>query len=196
GQLNFNVDLGALFTAPNHFANDVAVDNDGNAYVTDSFAPVIYKVTPQGVASVFLTDQQFAAPGGAFGLNGIVFHPDNYLLVARGDNGALFKVPVTTPSTFARVTTTGLDLTGADGLLLQDNNTLQAVVGGNRVVRLSTGNSWGAATLAGTFMANQSVSPTTLARRAGADSYVLYARLSEMMATPQPTTFTIGRVTF
>jgi sugar lactone lactonase YvrE len=196
GQLNFNVDLGALTTTPRHFANDVAVDDQGNAYVTDSFAPYIYKVNPQGVASIFLTDPQFAAAPGGFGLNGIVFHPDGYLLVARTDNGTLFKVPVAAPATFTRVTTTGIDFTGADGLLLQNNNTLQAVVSGNRVIRLSTSNNWTAATLLGTFAATQSVSPTTLARRPGADSYVIYARLAELMAPTPPTEFVIGKVTF
>ncbi|HEX8426345.1 SMP-30/gluconolactonase/LRE family protein [Hymenobacter sp.] len=196
GQLNFNVDLGVLTTASRHFANDIAVDDQGNAYVTDSFAPYIYKVDPQGVASVFLTDPQFAAAAGAFGLNGIVFHPDGYLLVARADNGSLFKVPVTAPTSFTRVTTTGIDFTGADGLLLEDNNTLQAVVGGRSVIRLNTSNNWTAATQTGTFTASQSVSPTTLARRAGADSYVLYSRLSQMMVTPPPAEFTIGKVTF
>ncbi|AMJ65803.1 SMP-30/gluconolactonase/LRE family protein [Hymenobacter sp. PAMC 26628] len=74
GTVNFNVDLGALRSSPNHFANDVAVDGQGNAYVTDSFAPVIYKVDAQGVATVFLDNAQLAGATGAFGLNGIVFH--------------------------------------------------------------------------------------------------------------------------
>lgn len=194
GQVNFNADLGALRSAPNHFANDVAVDNEGNAYVTDSFAPVIYKVTPQGVASVFLDNPALAGAAGAFGLNGIVFHPSGYLLVAKTDNGTIFKVPVSAPTNFTTVSL-GTNLTGADGMLLEDNNTLQVVASG-KVYRLRTSNNWVGATLAGTFEANQSVSPTTLARRAGAASYVLYARLSEMMTTPPPSQFVIGRVKF
>ncbi|WBO82850.1 beta-propeller domain-containing protein [Hymenobacter yonginensis] len=195
GQVLFNTDLGTLRSAPNHFANDIAVDNQGNAYVTDSFAPVIYKVDPQGVASVFLDNQQLAAPAGAFGLNGIVFHPDGYLLVAKSDEGALFKVPISNPTGFTRVTTTGLDLRAADGLLLQDNNTLQVVTNSqSKVYRLSTSNSWAAATLNGTF-ATLPQYPTTLARR-GADSYVLYANLDKIMQTPPVSVFTIGKVRF
>ncbi|UOQ73114.1 hypothetical protein [Hymenobacter cellulosilyticus] len=77
GTVNFTADLGALRpSASGHFANDIAVDGQGNAYVTDSFAPVIYKVTAQGVASVFLDDARLAAAPGAFGLNGVVFHAD------------------------------------------------------------------------------------------------------------------------
>lgn len=33
------VGLGGLRPGANHFANDLAVDKDGNAYVTGSFAP-------------------------------------------------------------------------------------------------------------------------------------------------------------
>ena len=86
-------DLGGLRPGVSHFANDVAVDAQGNAYVTDSFAPIIYKVDPQGVATVFLENSRFVAPTGSFGLNGIVLHPDGYLLVGKWDEGLLFKVP-------------------------------------------------------------------------------------------------------
>ena len=40
------VDLGAVLgTAPKFFANDVTVDGDGNAYVTDTMNGVVYRVT-------------------------------------------------------------------------------------------------------------------------------------------------------
>src|SRR5450631_837817 len=45
-------DLGHL-SEGTHLANDVALDADGNAYVTDSFAPVIYRITKAGEASIF-----------------------------------------------------------------------------------------------------------------------------------------------
>ena len=94
--LNY-VDLGVLRPALNHFANDIAVDAAGNAYVTDSYAPIIYKIDPQGVASVFLENALFDA-GTAFGLNGIVYHPDGYLIVAKANTGTLFKVPIANPA--------------------------------------------------------------------------------------------------
>ena len=36
------INLGSLSTTTNHFANDIAVDTQGNAYVTDSFSGIIY----------------------------------------------------------------------------------------------------------------------------------------------------------
>ncbi len=172
GSLMSYVDLGALRPGVNHFANDIAVDAQGNAYITDSFAPIIYRVDLQGTASVFLEDAQLSG-GTGFGLNGIVFHPNGYLLVAKSSDGALFKVPLTTPTAFTRVTTTQ-SLVGADGLLLLNPQTLLLVSGSQTTVfRLTSTDSWSTATTNGTF-ATGAVGPTTITRRNEADAYVLY----------------------
>ena len=165
--------LPAAATYPNHFANDIAVDAAGNAYVTDSNAPIIYKVDPQGVASVFLTSPQFDA-GTAFGLNGLVYHPDGYLIVAKANTGTLFKVPIANPTSFTAITNAaGLSLTGADGLLLTDPQTLLLVSGSQSTVyRLSSTDAWANLRSTGTF-ATGVVSPTTITKR-GSDAYVLY----------------------
>ncbi|WP_185816969.1 SMP-30/gluconolactonase/LRE family protein [Hymenobacter metallilatus] len=171
GTLSNFVDLGGLRPTQNHFANDIAVDSQGNAYITDSLSPIIYKVDTQGNASVFLENAQLAASSG-FGLNGIVFHPDGYLLVARSNDGTLFKVPLSTPANFSRVTTTQ-SLVGADGLLLVDNQTLLLVAGSQSTVfRLASTDAWVTANRTGSF-ATGAVSPTTITRRT-MDAYVLY----------------------
>ena len=191
------VELGALRPNVGHFANDIAVDAQGNAYVTDSFSGIIYKVDAvTNTASVFVESPQFAAPAGAFGLNGIVFHPDGYLLVVKSDDGKLFKVPLATPATFTTVATTQ-NLKDGDGLLLQDNNTLQVVSNQQaKVFRLVTTNGFGAAALSGTF-ATKAEFPTTLTRRDG-NSYVLYANLDALFSGRMPAVsqYSINRVTF
>lgn len=192
------VDLGGLRpNAAAHFANDIAVDGAGNAYVTDSFAPIIYKIDAQGVASVFLENAALAAPSGAFGLNGIVYHPDGYLLVAKSDEGAIFKVPLATPSSFTKVTATGLTLTGDDGLQLTDNNTLLVVCNAQgQVYRLSSTDGFASVSRTGSF-ATGAVYPTTLARRDG-QSYVLYSYLNalQQMQNPPVSQFSLTRVAF
>ena len=80
-----------------HFANDVAVAADGTAYVTDTFAGVIYRVDTDYQASVFYQPDT-ADP---LGFNGIVVHPDGYLLVAGGET--LWKVPLDSPDESAPV---------------------------------------------------------------------------------------------
>ncbi|GGG58378.1 gluconolaconase [Hymenobacter glacieicola] len=172
GSLISYTDLGALRPGANHFANDIAVDGQGNAYITDSLSPIIYKVDAQGVASVFLENAQLSG-GTGFGLNGIVFHPDGYLLVAKSNDGTLFKVPLSNPGSFSRVTS-AQSLVGADGLLLLNPQTLLLVAGSQSIVfRLTSTDAWATATAAGSF-ATGAVSPTTITRRNQSDAYVLY----------------------
>ena len=190
------VELGTLRPALSHFANDIAVDAQGNAYVTDSFSGLIYKVDPQNNATVFLEDVRLAAPAGMFGLNGIVVHPDGYLLVVKSDNGGLYKVPLNNPGAYTQVST-AQNLKDADGLLLQDNNTLQVVSNQQaKVFRLASTNGFGAAALTGAFSAKAEF-PTTLARRDG-NSYVLYANLDALFSGRMPAVsqYSINRVDF
>src|SRR5690606_5669833 len=77
GKKTMDVDLSDL-VAGEHFGNDIAFDSDNNIYMTDSYADVIYKITPEGQASVFSQNQMFKTEG--ISLNGIVYHPDGYLL--------------------------------------------------------------------------------------------------------------------
>ena len=186
------VDLGGL--RPNyagHFANDIAVDGQGNAYVTDSFAPIIYKIDAQGAATVFLENPALAAPAGMFGLNGIVYHPNGYLLVAKSDKGALLKVPLDSPDKFTEVKllamgTTALNLSGADGLQLVDNTTLLVACNAQgQVYRLASPDDFTNVRRTGSF-ATGAVYPTTMARRTGQSSYVLYSNLDALQKQLPP----------
>ena len=192
------VNLGALRpSAAAHFANDIAVDNAGNADGTDSYAPIIYKIDSQGNPSVFLENSALAAPAGMFGLNGIVYHPNGYLLVAKSDEGALIKVPIATPTSFTKVTATGLNLAGDDGLQLTDNTTLLAACNAQgQVYRLTSTDDFASVSRSGSF-ATGAVYPTTLARR-GNDSYVLYSYLNalQQMQNPPVSQFSLTRVVF
>jgi sugar lactone lactonase YvrE len=95
-------DLTGVFEGEgSNFANDVTVDGEGNAYVTNSFQPVIYKVTPEGEGSVFLTSDLLSAEG--FGLNGIEYHAHGFLLAVVSGNSAIVKVPLDDPESAALV---------------------------------------------------------------------------------------------
>jgi len=112
------VDLSALAPNGNHLLNGITIDPQGNAYVTDSLSPVIYKVTPEGHASVFLEHGEFSGEG--INLNGIVYHPAGFLLVIKKSSGALYRIPANDPARFTRVHITE-DLRGGDGLLLAED---------------------------------------------------------------------------
>lgn len=194
------VDLSELRPGEKRFANDLTVDGDGNAYVTDSLAAAIYKVTPEGKASVFLTNERFRGEG--FNLNGIQTHPDGYLLVAKKSDGSLFKVPLDAPETFTEVKLPKA-LIGTDGLVLADDNTLVAItnvasgVQSDTIFKLTTTNDWESAKIGDTFETGN-VYATTGTVRDG-KIFVSYGRLNTLGGsvkgeTPWLDTFRIQQI--
>ncbi len=146
------VDLSNLRAGEKRFVNDVAVDSDGSAYVTDSLAATIYKVTPDGQSSVFLAHERFRGQG--FNLNGIQVHPDGFLLVAKKSDGALFKIPLAHPDSFSEVSLPQ-PVVGTDGLVLASGSELVAIanVAGNAApntaYRLVSSDGWASARIEG-----------------------------------------------
>ena len=131
----FDVDSGALLQhfdlARGGICNDVALDADGVAYVTDSFQPVIYRVdyrvdARDGSAGEFVRDAQMAAPMGQFGLNGVVVTPDDrHVIGGFTSPSKLFITSRTDPQGVREITLEGDPLavpndphfTGADGII-------------------------------------------------------------------------------
>jgi len=80
------------------FADDVAVDEQGNAYVTDAKASKIWKVDVNGKLVNTITSPLFTPPGwynNLVALNGIVYHPDGFLIVIHTFSGYLYKIDLT-----------------------------------------------------------------------------------------------------
>lgn len=171
-------DLGKL-TEGAHFANDIALDDKSNVYVTDSFAPIIYRVDTKGRASIFATSDQFKGEG--FNLNGIVYHPEGFLLVAKYNSGELFKIAINNPTQIEKVALPE-SLTGTDGLLLRTPNTLIAIqnMGIDRTVELVSNDGWKSATLKSVTKSKLPF-PTT-ATQVGDDIYVLNAQLNSLFS--------------
>lgn len=126
------------------FANDVTVGDDGTAYVTDTRMNVVYRVGDDGMAEVLHRFED--SPG----LNGIVFHPDGYLLVAGG--ASLYKVPVDDPESTSEVMLDAA-LEGADGMVLTDDGRLVVVSNSQSSVgALTSDDDWASAQADGTAM--------------------------------------------
>lgn len=196
GQRIFMVDLGALTGGESQFANDMTSDDDGNAYVTNSLQPVIYRVTPDGEATVWADNELLGGDG--FGLNGIDLHPDGYLLVAQAGRRQLLRIPLDDPTDIHVV---GIDEPfDADGLTFTANGDLIAVAttgdrdaASTEVLRLQSSDGWNTARIAARAPAAESA--TTAAVRGDA-VYVLDARFGDMGGeTPAPH-FDITRVSF
>lgn len=170
-------DLGSLAEG-SHFANDIALDAAGNAYITDSFAPLVYRIDRQGKASVFAQSPLFLS-GEGFNLNGIAWHKDGYLLVGKYNSGELFRISTTDPTDIRQVQLPEA-LTGADGIRLIDDQHLLVVqnLGKDRIVELASTDGWQSATIVRTEPSE--VSMPTAAAMVGADIYVLNSRLDTL----------------
>ena len=133
------INLDTLFKGP-HFVNDLTIDDAGNIYVTDSYSPVIYKVQPNGKASVWVNSDHFNSEGK--NLNGIVYHKNGYLLVGS-KSGQLFKIDVKDSSNISEVEIEG-DFKGVNGLQFTSNHLLimSQAQGYNQVHILNSNNSW------------------------------------------------------
>jgi sugar lactone lactonase YvrE len=173
GKLVKYLDLGKLGGDGSHFCNDIALDGAGNAYVTDSFAPIIYKVDASNNASVLLNNKRFTGEG--FNLNGIVVK-DNYLLVAKYNEGLLFKVPLDKPAQFTQVQIMGT-FPGADGLLWAPDGALFVIANlkTNKTFRLTSTDNWTSAEVAGSVDTGDVFATTGVVR--DGKIYALYAML-------------------
>ena len=172
------ITLGDLSPMSGHFGSEAAVDAAGNVYVTDSFAPALYKVDTSGAKSVWLENEAFTPAMNAFGLNGIVAHPDGYLLVAKTDEGALFKVPLADPSAFTRVDVPAL--TGVDGITLDGKSALLIAQNtSHAVTRVTTTDGWKTATSAKVLDLDD-VFPTMVSDARG-DFFVLQSHLNLLL---------------
>ena len=166
GEKQKTINLNGLYPGGN-FLNDLVLDPSGNIYVTDSFSPVVYKIDNNGNPSVLVTDSQFVVPQGTFGLNGIVYHPNNYLIVGKSYGGVLYKIPLATPENVQEIQLNQA-VNSLDGLLLVDNdlflvsNNFTGAPFTEAVYKITTPNNWGSGNISGTFTSLNGTYPTTL----------------------------------
>ncbi|MER7754079.1 hypothetical protein [Kitasatospora sp. NPDC097643] len=202
GRRLFYVDLAAVAgDGGGHQANDLAIGPDGTAYVTDSSAPIVYRVTADGTASVLLRDERLTPQPGLPGLNGIVYR-DGRLVLGKWDDGALWQLPVHRPAELRRVEVTGAEpgaLLHLDGLHGRPDGGIAGVTnaffgaGRDAEVELRSDDHWRTARLTAV---HPSTDPTPTAVTAGPAGalYQLTGGLADAIGGHPTDTFTLRRI--
>ncbi|WP_051970597.1 hypothetical protein [Kitasatospora azatica] len=194
GQRRWYVDLAAVAgDGGPHVANDVAFDADGTAYVTDSFAPIVYRVTADGRASVLVRDPRIGAGPGQFGLNGIVLRGGR-LWLGNYQTGAIWQLPLRHPE---RVELLVQDprLVGLDGMAAGPDGTLVGVT--NRIGTDATGTVVVVHPGEGGRVESRPAAdpaPTAVTRGPGGALYVLSGRMDLLFAGQLSDEFTLRRI--
>ncbi|CAH9081484.1 unnamed protein product [Cuscuta europaea] len=136
------------------FADDVAVDGEGNAYVTDTRGNKIWKVGADGALKHIIRSPLFTPKEwykNLVGLNGIVHHPNGYLLVVHTFSGNLYKVKPLAKGDEVTIVPVGEggSLIFGDGMELVSSDKL--VVAGNPTRLVESSDDWGSARVVGKF---------------------------------------------
>ena len=122
---------------PTAFPNDMAFDERGQLYVTDSFLGQIWKIDNRGRPSVWLQDERLlgnpAAPVPvfhAFGANGIALDAtQTHLYIGNTDYGRILRVAIHAGKAAEVEVVAESDLLkGADGLAFDNRGTLYVAV--------------------------------------------------------------------
>ena len=197
GALLFNTDLAAL-TPGLSFCNDVAVDANGIAYVTNSDQGVVYRVGLDGAASIYFQDPSFAPadPATESGFNGIVYHPNGFFLVAHASTNRIVKITFDQAPVAAVVDLPEGVLAGPDGIELVDGALVAANNAGPHFVsRLRSQDDWRTATVDGDPFSTGNVFPTAVAEVQG-EVYVSAAYFSFIALGSPPANYRLVRATF
>ena len=182
------------------FPNDVAVSfRTGDIYVTNTFGNFLWKVTKDGIPSVFVKHENFTSQpaivegfGEDFGLNGIVYEPGRFLLVVQTNSGALFRVGVEDGSVHRVITKDNFRM--ADGMVLREDGTL-VIVSAEKIWLVGSASDWMAANVVDTVPLNASVVTTAAAMKKGS-TFVLHSYIMEMFTGQSRDEFEIQEIDF
>ena len=119
-------DVGAILAGVG--LNALNFDKDGNVYVSDSFAGIIWKTGPSGGAvSAWAGPSDLLKPSGIppFGANGLQFNnAGDALLVANTANDSIVRIPVLGDGTAGTPEALVYSINGADGLFIDEKDNI------------------------------------------------------------------------
>ena len=147
------------------FVNDVTIVPSGDAYFTDSYSPVLYRL--ESTDDGFEFEEWLDLSGtpieyqDGFNLNGIVSTEDGrYLIVTHTTTGQLFRID-TESKEVVEIDLNGAEVAG-DGMVLDGRN-LYAVADG-KILRVRLSENYTTGGLRDSFSYPSFASPTTIAK--------------------------------
>ncbi len=211
GALIDSIDLAAITPGPGlNFVNDVAVDAEGNAYVSSSDRGIIYKVNVDGEASLFFQNNSFAPPNPVTqnGFNGIEYHEDGFLLVVHSIDDKIYKIQIDNPSEITEVSIPDGFLRSGDGMFLDGDELIVISNAANEaadpddsdpivpfVTKFMSSDDWNSADPVGDTYATGDVFPTT-AVKVGEDYFINYAYFNFLAYQNPPVNYLISKASF
>lgn len=195
GALDIQFDLASA--AADATCNDIALDSEGVAYVSDSANPRVYRANVVGeVIEIWADDPLLAPDAGIFGGNGIaVTEDDRYVLVSKtilsSATPRLLRIERANPTNIAGITTTPEITMTADGISFLDGDLYVAAVGSGEIFRLTTTDQWVTAIVTTSM---QQVGTSTV-RPAEGDLYGIYSDITNaLLGQPINPPFRIYRI--
>ena len=190
--------LVASYTTPEveqTFINDVTLTPDGSAYFTDSFRPVLFKIsgTEGGEAEAWLdftgTVLQY---GEGFNSNGIAATPDGrYLLTVHSPSGNLFRID-TGSREVVQIDVGEAELTAGDGILLIGDTLYVSRNSIGEIVPVTMSADYSTGTAGAAITDPSLIFPTTIAQ-ADDSLLVVNSQFNNREGTPQ-LPFTVSRI--
>ncbi|MDH3652957.1 MAG: SMP-30/gluconolactonase/LRE family protein [Myxococcales bacterium] len=173
--------------------NDIAVDREGLAYISDSENPRVYRADADAGTVEIWADDPLLSPAGSgiFGGNGIaVAEDDAYVIVSKTSTGTpprLLRIAREDPANIVGIVTTP-ELEGfADGMSFLEGDLYIAMVGAGNVARLRSEDNWAtAALLVEPPTREVSVPGTSTVRVAEGALYAIYSDITKVLTGLEP----------
>lgn len=195
GEADIEFDLASA--AADATCNDIALDSEGVAYVSDSANPRVYRANVDGEAiEIWADDPLLAGDGEQFGGNGIaVTDDDRYVLLSKtlspSTTPQLLRIERANPENIDGITTTP-EITGsADGMSFLGGDLYLADVLLGDILRLTSEDAWGTAIIASSMQA----AGTSTVRPAEGQLYGIYSDAgASILGSPLSPPFRIYRI--
>jgi hypothetical protein len=182
---SFTLDGVARATHPlaqSRFSNDLAFDDAGTLYITDSFSGTVLRLVAGGTAPEPWIEDAALAPAmqGGFGLDGLAV-VSGAVFVNRFDTGGLFRIAIDASGApgLAQPIAVTPALTAPDGMRSLDDRTLLVAEGNGKLTKVTVAG----VTASATTLATDLDQPTGVAVARGS-AWVSEGQLGRLFAMP------------